>query len=182
MSKSFGIVERKVFEAEFFLNKLNESLYLSFEAECYFSAFLSASRSVTFAMQTCMSGVPEFKEWYKDAQNTLKTDDLARFFIDARNSVVHGDENPLNKAMPGHLKDALKFQQAHRYKHFLIVQNLHDCDKAVLCDAHAKCLEYFLSLLSIVFDCYSNFKTDIDPKWYFTISILPAPSTILGFS
>lgn len=170
MAKSFGIVENKIFEAEFFLNRLRESTYLSFESQCYFSAFISASRGVTFAMQTCLKGLSGFDKWYINAQNILKTDSLARFFIEARNELVHGGDNPLDKITLEHLREALrvKLTQKNKYQHFLIAPDLQDGDKTVLCDAYIKCLEYFLSLLSIVFDCYSNFKTDVDPKWYFT--------------
>jgi hypothetical protein len=74
MASSFGVVEDKLREAEFFLAQLSKTSRLSFEADCFFSAFVSATRSVTFAMQASLKGVPGFKEWYDIAQKKLKTD------------------------------------------------------------------------------------------------------------
>jgi len=68
MTSSFGVVENKLREAEFFLDQLRDASRLSFEADCYFSAFVSAARSVTFAMQASLKGVPGFRDWYGSAQ------------------------------------------------------------------------------------------------------------------
>lgn len=89
MSSSFGVVEDKLREAEFFLAQLRGTSRVSFEANCYLSAFVSATRSVTFAIQASLKGVPGFKDWYESAQKQLKTDPLAPFFVEIRNEVVH---------------------------------------------------------------------------------------------
>jgi hypothetical protein len=110
MASSFGVVEDKLREAEFFLSQLRDTSRLSFEAHCYFSAFVSAARSVTFAMQGSLKGVPGFKDWYDSAQKQLKTDPLAPFFVEIRNQVVHTGTNPLNRVSPDRLRDDLARQ------------------------------------------------------------------------
>src|SRR4051794_32192708 len=96
MSSSFGVVEDKLREADFFLSQLRNSPLIGFEANCFFSAFVSAARSVTFAMQASLTGVPGFKEWYQGQQTRLKTDRLAPLFVEIRNEVIHTGVNPLN--------------------------------------------------------------------------------------
>ena len=98
MAQSFGIVEEKVREAEFFLEQLRASKRHSFNARCYFSAFVSAARSVSLALQTTMDGVDGFEPWYKSAQARLKTDPLAKFFVEVRNDSIHKGLNPLAMA------------------------------------------------------------------------------------
>jgi len=51
VAKSFDLVDEKLAEADFFLEKLRDSSTDFFAARCYFSAFVSPSRSVTFALQ-----------------------------------------------------------------------------------------------------------------------------------
>ena len=86
--RSFGIVEDKIKETDFFLSKLEEStrnqdFFLG--ARFYLSAFTSASRSITFSLQAAMKGIPDFKNWYEQHQNILKQNDLAKYFVEVRN-------------------------------------------------------------------------------------------------
>src|ERR1035438_1129679 len=74
MAQSFGVVEGKLCEAEFFLSQFSGSSRFSFDAQCYFSAFVSAARSVTLALQATMSGTADFDQWYQAAQARLKGD------------------------------------------------------------------------------------------------------------
>jgi len=66
MAKSFGIVEDKLREAEFFLTKLRESNRFEYESRYYFSAFISAARSVTMVLQKTMKDVDGFTSWYQN--------------------------------------------------------------------------------------------------------------------
>ena len=64
--RSFGIVEDKIKETDFFLSKLekstrNQDFFLG--ARFYLSAFTSTSRSITFSLQAAMKGIPDFKNW-----------------------------------------------------------------------------------------------------------------------
>jgi hypothetical protein len=89
MPNNFSIVEHKVFEADFFLDKMKECSKTISEfshAEYYFSAFLSASRSITFTMQNAFSEFDGFDVWYVKKQSALRQSDLANFFKEARNN------------------------------------------------------------------------------------------------
>jgi|RhiMetdeSRZDD1v2_1073273.scaffolds.fasta_scaffold196017_3 hypothetical protein len=169
MTSSFGVVENKLREAEFFLDQLRDASRLSFEADCYFSAFVSAARSVTFAMQASLKGVPGFRDWYESAQEQLKTDPLAPFFVEIRNEVLHTGTNPLNRVSLNHLRDDLARQlHADRRGHVLVLPDAQRRDSTVLVDAVDACEQYFSSLVSVVYECYSAFKTVVDGRWYFT--------------
>ena len=87
MSRSFGIVENKINETAFFLEKIREeeSSYHFDEPQFYLSAFMSACRSITFALQASLSDLSGFMEWYELKQNELKKNRLARFFLISRN-------------------------------------------------------------------------------------------------
>ena len=169
MTQSFGIVEDKLCEAEFFLNKLPGSGYFSFDARCYFSAFVSAARSVTLSLQTTMRGVSGFEAWYQDAQAKLKADPLAPFFVEIRNASVHRGVNPLNQVTLDHMRDYL-FSQIRdgERPHVLVLPNVCQKGSSFLVDAVQAATLYFTSLVNVIFDCYDHFKCVVDPRWYFT--------------
>lgn len=73
----------KLLEAEHFLARLVDANGLAFQFEL--NAFLSASRSVTFMMQSALSGVPGFEDWYALRVAEMRADAAARFFIQLRN-------------------------------------------------------------------------------------------------
>jgi hypothetical protein len=169
MASSFGVVENKLREAAFFLDQLRDSSRLSFEADCYFSAFVSACRSVTFAMQACMEGVPGFEDWYKSAQKQLKIDRPAPLFVEIRNKVVHAGANPLNRVPIEHLRQDLAQQlRGGNRGHVLVVPDAQQQGSTTLVDAADACEQYFSSLVSVVYECYLAFKTFVDERWYFT--------------
>jgi len=169
MFDSFGLVEDKIFEAKYFLKRLQESQSMSFESSCFFSAFVSASRSITFSLQAAMSGVPGFNGWYEEARKSLQTDRLAKYFVEARNDVVHKARNPLNRVPLEHLREHLSRQMgARESSHILVVPSSIQDEQSVLVDAVSVCREFFVSLLVLIFKCYSAFRTVVDPRWYFT--------------
>lgn len=108
MSKTFGLVDEKLAEADFFLEKLAESGLNFFEVRCYFSAFVSSARSVTFALQFVMSDVAGFEEWYSGKQQNLKDDLNAKFFHTARNESQHTGINPVSGGSLKHLPTGVK--------------------------------------------------------------------------
>lgn len=76
----------KLRETDFFRQKA-----LSSEGEefmYYFSAALSASRSVTFAMQKEHGGEDDFEDWYSEVQSKMMSDPLMRVLAELRNHVV----------------------------------------------------------------------------------------------
>jgi hypothetical protein len=169
MARSFGIVEEKLREAEFFLGHLCRSSNLSFDGRCFFSAFVSAARSVTLAMQASLKGVGDFDQWYEGIRLQLKTDRLAPYFVEIRNDIVHTGVNPLNHVTLEHLQEHLSRQLRQRDRsHVLVLPDAHRPDASVLVDAAQACTEYFTSLVSVALECYQRFKTVVDPRWYFT--------------
>lgn len=168
MASSFGVVEDKLREADFFLSKLRQSEHLSFEADCYFSAFVTAARSVTDAMRASLKGVPGFKDWFDEALKRLKTDPLAPFFVEIRNEVVHDGINPLNRVSLEHLREDLSRQLQRDRGHVLVLPDAARRDATVLVNAVDACRQFFASVVGVVHECYSAFKTVVDARWYFT--------------
>lgn len=169
MSDSFSLVENKIQETEYFLDRLQESKRLSFDASCFFSAFVSASRSVTFSVQAVMEGVDGFEGWYEVARRALKSDPLASYFVEVRNDVVHKGMNPLNKVTLDHLRESLSRQlRFNDDSHVLVIPDASRQEGTALADALPVCRAYFISLLSLIYECYLEFRTVVDPRWYFT--------------
>jgi hypothetical protein len=152
MSYSFDIVDQKVNETEFFLRKMIESEHHWFEFSCYLTAFLSASRSITFALQR-FKDISGFKEWYEPKQSALQTDALAKFFLETRNDNVHGGPNPVVGGRFYLGKSEYRFKEQEKLEYNDIVS----C-----------CRAQFIKLLEIVYDCYMVLGVHIDPQQYYT--------------
>ena len=109
MNNTFDTVDEKVAETEFFLRKMAEVQREIFEFKCYFSAYLSAARTTTLALQQ-FKHIPGFEQWYEPHRKKLQDNQLAKFFLDMRNEHVHGGQSPvsaksgeiaqLNRSMP----------------------------------------------------------------------------------
>lgn len=152
MSYSFDIVDQKVNETEFFLKKMIEAESDWFEFSCYITAFLSASRSITLALQR-FKFIPGFEEWYNPHQSILKADPLAKFFLDIRNDNVHGGPNPVAGGLFYHDKYEYRFKEQ---------------DKLEFNDIVSSCRAHFIKLLKIVYDFYVVLGVHIDPQQYYT--------------
>jgi hypothetical protein len=169
MSQSFGVVEDKVRETEFFLEKLRVSVPMSSESQYYFSAFVSAARSVTFALQATMDGIPGFEDWYGKAQVSLRADPLVPLFKEIRNDCTHKGINHLNRVTLEHLTEYLRGQMREENdSHVIVLADVHCDEKTILADAVKASTSYFISLLQVVFECYLKFKCVVDPRWHFT--------------
>lgn len=83
MARSFQIVEYKVAEADFFLLKLEECSFkgLFFDARHYISAFLSATRSITFVLKASLHDLPGFSVWYAGHESRLRSSSIAKYFL-----------------------------------------------------------------------------------------------------
>src|SRR5438445_12753895 len=55
----------------------------------YLSAFLSAARSVTFALQAELGDRAGFRDWYAGVQERMRNDARMRFFVEKRDYVIH---------------------------------------------------------------------------------------------
>jgi hypothetical protein len=167
MAHSFGVVEDKLWESEFFLGQLQRTRPHSAESRYYFSAFVSAARSVTFAMQFSMSGVDGFEDWYANAQASLRSDPLAPHFVEIRNDVQKKGLNPINAVPLSHLREHLGWRRAKGNRSHVLVLPSASGD-GELADASVATNEYFRLLVSVVFDAYETFKATVDPRWYYT--------------
>ncbi len=84
----FWLIDGKPRESDFFLEKLRTAPDLD-AARYFFSAFLSAARSVTFALQKCLGGLAHFDGWYEGRQRELRNHAIAAYFKDIRDQVIH---------------------------------------------------------------------------------------------
>lgn len=65
-TRSFGLVDFKVSEAEYFLAQLTKAALAHDWHPLHYcvSAFVASARSVTFAMQAALKDHPDFSSWY----------------------------------------------------------------------------------------------------------------------
>lgn len=153
MSHSFDAVNEKIAEAEFFLEKMVEAGSDWFSFRNYLSAFLSAARTSTLALQH-FKDLPSFDDWYVVHREALKSDPLAKFMLDTRNDHVHGGPSPIAGA---------SFYQGGATYQFRKQR-----DSVPNGDIVSVCRKHFIDLLSIVYDCYIVLGVHIDPQQYYT--------------
>jgi hypothetical protein len=154
MDHTFDTVDEKVAEAELFLQHLAEPEFAPALFNSYLSAFLSACRTITLALQQ-FKHIPGFVEWYEPHRIRLRTDPLAKFFIEARNDHLHGGPSvaPSATIYKGHVR--------YFFRKLDTIESPKD-------DALTTCRTYFILLLEIVYDCYVKLGVHIDPQQYFT--------------
>ena len=166
MGRSFGIVECKIAEAQFFIQKLEEAAedYHLLAARCYVSAFVSAARSITFTLKASIADIPNFKEWYDMHENSMKNNPLAKYFLFARNESQKVGYYPINGM--GRFKDDDGIEKTNFY-----FDNYYPEQKELVpeIDAVTACKEYFKILLEVIYDCFKTFGALIDPDQYYTI-------------
>ena len=156
MSRMFGLVDNKVQEAEYFLERIINAKSGFFGVQCDTVAFTASARSITFAMQSSLNGIPEFEKWYQQKQEELKADHLSRFFHDFRRISVHiGD----NAVIGGTYQ---KGKAIYYFGKLPDLQNIPDLDVVSACST------YFKTILELVFECYVTFPTLINGQWRFT--------------
>lgn len=160
MARSFELVDYKVREAEYFLDALvagSDAAHFGGVQFCA-SAFASAARSITFAMQSSMHGIDGFESWYTDRRAELKDDQLARFFQEFRRVTQHIGDWVVGGA---------SIVDGRTLYYFIPSRDLPTVPEL---DVVAACTAYFCTLLSLVHRCYVDFGTIIDAKLYFTES------------
>jgi hypothetical protein len=156
MARSFGLVDTKVQEAEYFLSRILAEENSFFAVQCDAVAFASSARSITFALQSSLSGVEGFGLWYAGKRDSLKADPLARFFHEFRRVSQHIGENLVSG---GSFRNG---RSLYFFGSVPDVENVPDMDVASACEA------YFKRLLEIVYECYMTFPAVINGQWYFT--------------
>lgn len=165
--RSFGLVDQKLAEADFFLERLAEVQTDHFAAQCYFSAFAAAARSITFALQGCLSDCPGFPEWYERQRQIFKGDHLARFFSRARTESQHLG---ISHVRGGSMRVGPDGKPQTVF-HF---RGIFDQDKADLPedDVLAASKRHMVNLVALIYDCYDVFGPVIDPEQYYTMANL----------
>jgi hypothetical protein len=156
MSRMFGLVDSKVQEAEYFLDRILTAEWDFFGVQCDTVAFTASARSITFAMQASLSGIPEFDAWYSRKQSWLRNEPLARFFQDFRRISQHVGDN----AVVGGSYD----ENGHRF----FFGALPDLPSVPELDVATACSKYFKIILELVFECYMTFPTLINGQWRYT--------------
>lgn len=149
----FWLIDGKLCESDFFLEKLRTAPDLD-AARYYFSAFLSAARSVTFALQKCIGGMAHFDAWYNDRQRELKEHPTAGYFKSIRDQVIHEGLNPLESHVRG--------------VGGIVGSNFYLVEGAPDRDVVAAGKSYMAILVRIAGEAYERFWTSIDLPENFT--------------
>ncbi len=178
MGNTFDTVDLKAAEAEFFLGKMCGAGARIDEFGFYFSAFLSAARTTTLALQH-FSHVCGFDEWYAPHRAALAASSLAKQFLDLRNSHLHGGEYPVGGGT---------FQNG-KAEYFLKRDGILLFSHSNETDLVSMSRRYLVMLLEIVHDCYVNLGVHVDPQQHYTKehfatlgkTIEHAEAEILGF-
>lgn len=152
MANTIEDVEFKVKETDFFLGKMIEAGSESFEFSCYLSAFLSSSRSITYALQH-LNWISGFSDWYKNHQDTLKKNPIAKLMHNKRNAHIHGGPTPVSSAW--------FFQEKAQYW-------FKEREELGIEDIISSSRKYFINLLEIVLDCYKVLGIHFDPQQIYT--------------
>lgn len=158
MARSFGLVDYKVQEAEYFLlelQRLGKEINFAAVQFCA-SAFVSAARSVTFAMQASLKGLSDFDTWYEKCQKALQSDPLARFFHGFRTVTQHIGINVVGGGAHG---------MNGTFYYFIPCADLPTVPEQ---DVVSACEAYFVAVLRLVYDCYLEFGPVVDSQQYFT--------------
>ncbi len=168
MTRSFQLVDNKTFEADFFLDLIPEARFNILAARSYFSAFVSAARSITFVLQAVMHNIEGFDEWYSHHQENLKSDPIASYFLRVRNELQKIGITPIQGIVNFQKDDG---EVAVEYK-FGTPWLKDDEPAAPEVDVHTACRKYLSLLLEVIEDCYIRFGPLIDPHQYLTLENL----------
>jgi hypothetical protein len=161
VARSISIVEYKVQQTHFYLEKIHEAGLDFFAAQCFVDAFVGAARSITFAMQAVISDVPGFAEWYEVKQNEMKNDAIFRFFNHYRTVSTHIGDTVVKGFATGKNDDG-----SHAMKYYF--QPIADLPDVPQEDVQTVCTHHFKTLLGSVFKAMQTFKYELDDRWYFT--------------
>lgn len=99
--------ENKLEEAEYFFNQMKENLDNPKVLGFNLSAFVNATRSVTWFMQKEYTESPKFHNWYRLKQKGMKEDSVCRFFHDLRTANIHFESPKINRNIKVNLRDEI---------------------------------------------------------------------------
>src|SRR5690606_29693614 len=145
--RSFGVVDEKLAEADFFLDEIAAERFNMFRVRFLFSAFAAAARSVTFALQGSLRGADGFDDWYSARQDELRTNKLARFFHDCRTDSQHLGLNPVMGGYSGKDEHGFHFGQPEQNRYAELPSM----------DVVTACREYMRIICSVIDMAYTDF-------------------------
>lgn len=156
-NKSFQLVELKIAETHYFYTKLTDDDIKAFHKQFYFSAFISAARSITFCNQYVYSDIKGFKEWWENLiSNFVTKNNILNSFNHMRVDAIHKGINPLAFNM-----EFLYFENKSDIMYIFENENV-----TTMIDALCQCKEYLLVLLFISFEVYIKWGKIIDSDEY----------------
>jgi hypothetical protein len=161
MSVSFDAVDNKLREADFFLERMKGSELNVRAWRFFFSAFVTAARSVTFVMQCAMNDIEGFADWYTPRQEALRSDPLARYLTSTRNEIQKRGTNPV--CVWGRNEDG---EVDAFFLHWYDDPDVQPPDGGVL----SACSEQVRRLATLVYEAYRDFGPWIDPAVAYTPS------------
>ena len=156
--RSFGPVDEKVAEADFFLERLSECGRDFFAARCFTAAFVGSTRSVTYAVQASLAHQEGFAEWYRKRQAELQNDPTCRFFHQFRRFNHHLGHNFLSAAVSVDGGRAAFF--------FGSTKDIPEVAQVPREDVQTACTLYMIRIVSLVFACYEHFGPVVDAHRY----------------
>jgi hypothetical protein len=158
-SKGFYLVADKAGEADYFLERMKEN-QLDIQSFGYlFSAFVSASRSITFVLQSVMSNYPNFDNWYSPHQETLKSNELAKYFVGLRNEALKTGRSPISH-YGSYIDGEMKTSQV-----FIETKYLKGKPEGYLLEL---CINYLKDVLKVLKACYLDYSVYVNPRAIFT--------------
>ncbi len=110
-------------------------------------------------MQAVMSKYPNFEDWYLPYQENLKTNPLAKYFVNLRNHMQKVGDVPL-----GH-SGSMEYGKLKHFSFFSDTDNLKNAPEGEV--THLAEI-YFTDVLKVVERCYRDFWIYADPRAIFT--------------
>ena len=141
----------KALEADFFLRKMHAANSELFEFRCYFSAFVSAARSIPVVMDAGLSDRPEYPAWRAIWKGRLDANRIARFFAAIRIETQRIGHTPIHLDRARWVRFGLWETKHHFTGNGPTVGEVPDLDVV------EACTEYLTLLAEMVLDCYEKF-------------------------
>lgn len=166
--KSYDLVENKLNEAKYFLKQMRKDTHDGQVLGYCFSAFVSAGRSITMALERNMSKVDGFKQWYAEQQEKLKTNPLMRIMNDARIDTIH--KGIVRVGVPGIYID----EQGHLQLTNYLINTPDNPAIRDYGDVFQASELYINSIQQLLDECKQRFPEFTEPGSLFTIEGLKA--------
>ncbi|EPZ51906.1 hypothetical protein M902_2353 [Bacteriovorax sp. BAL6_X] len=159
--KSFGLVENRILECDYLLNRLIEveQKLNIFQMRCYLNSFITMSRGLTFVLKSSLNGLPKLEEWFQIQMELLSENEFSRSFVLARNEVEKVGIPHLNS---GQFIDG----KSVTYIDLPITNSGKNRIRVKTIDA---CCSYFKTLLEVIHNSYVDYGVYIDPEQYYSL-------------